>query len=70
MIARTLCIMRQSNFRPVIFLIMMLIFFFRFLRTKLPLDFFYFRFFLTSTSPAFWILNYEKQHKEGLCEVL
>ena len=24
---------------------------------------------LTSTSPAFWVLNYEKQQKEGTCKV-
>ena len=39
--ARTLCFMRQSNFSPSYFLITMLIFFFfRFLRKKLPLDFY------------------------------
>ena len=37
---------------------------------KIPFDLFEFKSFLTSTSPAFWGLNFEKQHKEGTCKVL
>ena len=32
--------------------------------------FFKFKSLLTSRSPTFFILNYEKKHKEGLCKVL
>ena len=65
----TLCFMRQNNFRPSYFLITMLIFF-TFLHTKLPFDRFNLNPFKHQQVQHFGILNYEKQHKEGLCKFL
>ena len=68
-IARTLCFMHQRIFRPI-YIFDNYAYFFRFSRTKIPFDLFEFKSFLTSTSPAFGVSNYEKQHKEGTCKVL
>ena len=43
--------------------------YFRFLRTKLRFDlFFLIKSFLHQQVPHFGVLNYERQHKEGLCK--
>ena len=36
---------------------------------KISFDLFECKSLLTSTSPLLWVLNYEKQHKEGTCKV-
>ena len=59
--------MHQGTFRSHYFLTMMLIF--QILAHKNSFcSFFNLKPFLTSTSPAFLGLNYEKQYKEGTCK--
>ena len=60
-ISRTLCFMRQSNFRPSYFFNNDA-YFLDFCAQNYPLIFFW--------DQHFGILNYEKQHKEDLCKVL
>ena len=67
-IARTLCFMHQSIFR-LIYIFNNDAYFLNVHAQKFPLIFFEFKSFLTSISPAFWVLNYEQQHKEGICKV-
>ena len=60
--------MHQSFFRPN-YIFNNYAYFFSFLRTKIPFDLFQCKSLLTSTSLAFCVLNYEKQHKEDTCKV-
>ena len=66
-IARTLCFMHQRIFRPI-YIFNNYAYFLDF-RAQNSFDLFEFKSFLTSTSPAFGVSNYEKQHKEGTCKV-
>ena len=45
-------------------------YFFRFSRTKIPLIFFNVNPFNHQQALQFGVLNYEKQHKDGICKVL
>ena len=68
-IAGTLCFM-QSIFIPN-YILNNDAYFLDFCVDNYPLRFFFkFKSFLISTSPAFGVLNYDKQHKEGICKVL
>ena len=65
-IARTLCFMRQSNFRRSYFFNNDA-YFLDFRAQNYPLIFFNLNPFYHQQVQHFGILNYEKQHKEGLC---
>ena len=66
-IARTLCFMHQSIFRPI-YIFNKDAYFFSFSRTKIPFDLFEFKSFLHQQALHFGVLNYEKQHEEGTCK--
>ena len=67
-IAMTLCFMHQGIFRPhYIFNNDAYILDFR--AQKIPLIFFNLNRFEQQQALNFWVLNYEKQHKEGTCKV-
>ena len=67
-IARTLCAMHHGIL-SFYYIFNKDAYFLDFRAQKFPLILFQFKPFLTSTSPAFGVLNYEKQHKEGTCKV-
>ena len=68
-IARMLCFMPQSNFRPSYFFINNS-YVLDFCAQNYPLIFLNLNPFQHQQVQHFGILNYEKQHKEGLCKVL
>ena len=67
-IARTLCFMHQSFFRPN-YIFNNNAYFLEFREQKFPLIIFNVNPFQHQQTLHFGILNYEKQHKEGTCKV-
>ena len=63
--ARTLFFMHQGLFRPKCNFNTDAYCF----RAKIFPLIFLIKILLTSTSPGFWVLNYEKQNKEGTCKI-
>ena len=68
-IAWTLCFMHQSFFRPNYIFNNDASFFFNFRAQKVPLIFFNVNPLNNQQALYFGVLNYEKQHKEGIYEV-
>ena len=67
-IARTLCFMHQSVFRPI-YIFNSNTYFLDFRAQNIPLIFFNLNPFYHQQTLHFGVLNYEKQHKEGTCTV-
>ena len=68
-IARTFCFIHQRIFRPI-YIFNNYAYFLDFRAQKFPLIFLKLNPFLHQQALHFGVLNYEKQHKEGICKVL